>query len=454
MGFPFERHWVWLLGFYLSSALFNLVLFAFLRDRIHLWYVAYVLAVTLFLMMEDGLDAMLLPAWLYRLIWTIGQYSFILLAGTAGIRIMQQFLRLHRGWPELHRAGNWVAGAAAGFVVLYAVACPWAVAHNLALVNVLNGARELMMLLVFGYGWSTLLSLLFGKRRRRLAAYYALTYFFFFTGFGIFWLNHLGLSSFNPVYPNALAWGLFFELLVLSALLTGRFRHTLKQNARLRIRELQQRNEVGQRLIAAQDAEREQLARELHDAMGPNLAALHMAWQSTAVREALAAAPAATAIGQLTEEILGQLYAQVRQLSHSLLPSEQLNTHRLTTSVAVLCRTLNMQGTLQVHTHFDDGLDHLPPLIQSAAYRIVAELVNNAMRHAQARHVHVHLRCRPPVLELCVEDDGRGFGQGEATPITGGIGLRSIHTRVAYLNGSVDIESPEVGTRVVVRLPC
>ncbi|SFQ66497.1 sensor histidine kinase [Hymenobacter arizonensis] len=452
MGFPFERHWVWLLGFYLSSALFNLVLFAFLRDRIHLWYVAYVVGVTLFLMMEDGLDALLLPAGLYRAIWTVGQYNFIVLAGAAGIRIMQLFLRLRSGWRGLHRAGNWVKGVAAGFVVVYSATFPWAVRHSLGLVEALNGARELLMLLVFGYGAITLVALLLSKRRRRLAAYYALTYWFFFIGFAIFWLNHLGLTSFNPVYPNALAWGLFLELLVLSALLTGRFRHTLRQNARLRIRELQQRNQVGQRLIAAQDAEREQLARELHDAMGPNLAALHMAWQSMAVRDALAAAPAAASIGQLTEEILGQLYAQVRQLSHALLPSEQL-TNSLTTSMAVLCRTLNMQGTLRVHTHFDDGLDHLPSPVQSAAYRIVAELVNNAMRHAQAQQVHVHLRRRPPLLELCVEDDGRGFGQGEDTPMTG-IGLRGVRTRVAYLNGSLNIETPGVGTRVVVRLPC
>ncbi len=451
MGFPFERHWVWLLGFYLSSALFNLVLFAFLRDRIHLWYVAYVVGVTLFLMMEDGLDAMLLPAWLYRLVWSVGQFNFIVLAGAAGIRIMQLFLRLHSGWRGLHRAGNWVAGAAVGFVVVYSVLFPWAVRHSLALVEALNGAREVLMLLVFGYGGVTLGSLLLSKRRRRLAAYYALTYCFFFIGFAIFWLNHWGLTSFNPVYPNPLAWGLFFELLVLSSLLTGRFRHTLRQNARLRIRELQQRNQVGQRLIAAQDAEREQLARELHDAMGPNLAALHMAWQSMAVRDALAAAPAAASIGELTEEILGQLYAQVRQLSHALLPFEQL-TNRLTTSVAVLCRTLNMQGTLRVHTHFDEDLDYLPPPVQSAAYRIVAELVNNAMRHAQAQHVHVHLRCRPPMLEMCVEDDGRGFGHGEDIPIMG-IGLRSVRTRVAYLNGSLNIETPGVGTRVVVQLP-
>ncbi|MCC3154904.1 7TM diverse intracellular signaling domain-containing protein [Hymenobacter sp. BT770] len=451
MHFPFERHWVWLLGFYLSSALFNLVLFAFLRDRIHLWYGAYVVCVTLFLMMEDGLDAMLLPAGLYRLIWSVGQYNFIVLAGAAGIRIMQLFLRLRSGWRGLYLAGNWLAGTAVTFVAVYAVLFPWAVKHNLGLVEVLNGARELLVLLVFGYGWVTLLTVFMGRRRRRLAAYYALTYFFFFTGYAVFWLNHLGLTSYNPVYPNTLAWGLFLELLVLSALLTGRFRHTLRQNARLRIQELQQRNEVGRRLIAAQDAEREQLARELHDAMGPNLAALHMAWQSEAVREALAAAPKARSIGQLTEEILGQLYEQVRQLSHALLPAEP-GTNRLTRSVASLCEALNLNGTPRVITHFDADIDQLPQAVQSAAYRIVAELVNNAVRHAQAHQVEVQLRLHPEVLELCVEDDGRGFGRGEDAPITG-IGLRGVRTRTAYLGGTVNIESPGYGTRVVVRLP-
>ena len=205
---------------------------------------------------------------------------------------------------------------------------------------------------------------------------------------------------------------------------------------------------VGQK---EQDAERGQLARELHDALGPNLAALHMAWQSTAVREALAAAPNTTAIGQLTEEILGQLYEQVRQLSHALLPTETVS-QCLSGAVTTLCETLNLHGRPKVLTYFNAGLDQLPPAVQSAAYRIVAELVNNAVRHAQAQQVRVRLRCHPTDLELCVEDDGCGFGQGMGTPTTG-IGLRGVHTRAAYLGGSVSIEAPAAGTRIVVRLP-
>ncbi|MDB5236572.1 MAG: hypothetical protein JWR44_3565 [Hymenobacter sp.] len=453
MNFPFERHWVLLLGFYLSCALFSLVLFVFLRDKLYVWYALYVSCLTLFLLMEDGLDALVLPVGVYRLAWTLGQYTWLLLGAACGVRILQLFVRLRAGWPRLHRAGNWLAGAAVVFALAYAALYPGAVrsAHTTGL-ELLNTGREVLLLAMLAYGWGALGCALSG-RQRRLAIYYGLTYICFFTGSALFWLNHAGLTNFNLVQPNALAWGLVLELLILGALLMGRFRFTLRQNAQLRIRQLQQRNEEGNRLIAAQDAEREQLARELHDALGPNLAALHMAWQSQAVREALAAAPKAASIGHLTEEILGQLYTQVRQLSHALLPAEPGIHHRLISSVESLCEALNLNGTPRVLTCFDADLDLLPQGIQSAAYRIVAELVNNAVRHAEAKHVRVQLERHSHVLELCVEDDGRGFGHGEDTPVTG-IGLRGVRTRAAYLGGSVRIEKPATGTRIVVQLPC
>ncbi|RYU84307.1 sensor histidine kinase [Hymenobacter persicinus] len=449
MNFPFDRYWVWLLGFYLGSALFSLVLYAFLRDRIYLWYVTYVACITLFLMMEDGLDAMLLPAGLYRVLWSVGQYNLMMLAAAAGIRIMQLFLRLRAGWPRLHRTGNWLAGLAVGFVVLYAGLYPWAVRHNsLLLVQILNDAREVLLLTVFGYGWVALLALILSPRRR-LAGYYLLTYFFFIVGFALFWLNHIGLTSFNPIYPNALAWGLFCELLVLSALLTGRFRHTLRHNERLRTRQLRQRNLLGSRLIAAQEEEREQLARELHDALGPNLVALNMAWQGPALQEALATTPAAAAVGRQSELLLRHLYDSVRSMSHSLLPA-QPGLGSLVDSLQALGELFNLYGTPAVLIRCDPGLNELPAPLQLATYRIAAELLNNAIRHAHATEVQVRVRPSNDRLEIVVQDNGRGFGA--AVP-EAGIGLRGVKARAAYLRGQVDINSSPQGTTVLVLLP-
>lgn len=449
MGFPFERHWVWLLGFYLSSALFNLVLYAFLRDRIHLWYVGYVGCVTLFLMMEDGLEAMLLPAGLYRLVWSVGQYNFIVLAGAAGICIMQLFLRLHSGWPRLNRAGTWLAAGAVVFVLGYAGLFPWAVRHSLPLVQILNNARELLLLGIFGYCWAALIAVLLTQRRRQMAAFYLVTYFFFFTGYAFFWLNHVGATSFNPIYPNPMAWGLFVELLLLSALLTGRFRHTLRQNAQLRIRQLNLRNAQSARLIAALEKEREQLAREMHDALGPNLTALHFAWQGPAVREALATSLAADAAGRQAEQLLRALRDDVRTFSHALLPAKA-GEDMLSKSVQALADLFNLHGNLAVRTYYDPGIDQLPVPLQQAVYRIIAELLNNAVRHSAATEIMVQVLRHASTLEVLVEDNGRGFTTN--TPAAG-IGLRGVQARAEYLRGRLHLDSSEHGTSVVAQIP-
>lgn len=447
---PFKRHWIWLLGFYVSSALFNLVLFTFLRDRIHIWYVAYVVCITLFLLMEDGFDAWVLPAVLYRLVWSVGQFNFLLLAAACGVQIMQSFLRLRAGWPRLYRVGNWLASLAAVFVLAYAALFPVAVQSGPTYPTVLNGLREVLLGALALYSWVTLLSVLLSRRRRQLGAYYALTYFFFFVGFMLFWLNHLGLTNFNLVRPNALAWGLVLELLVLSGLLTGRFRHTLRQNEKLRIRQLRQRNAQSARLIAAQEEERAQLARELHDALGPNLAALHMAWQGPAMREALATSPAAAAVGQHTELLLRHLRDEVRTYSHTLLPTEPgLGT--LSESLAALGKLHNLHGSPAVRTYCDATVDELPAHIQQTAYRIAAELLNNAIRHSRAKEISVQMLRHSGELEIMVEDNGRGFTE---PPPNGGIGLRGVRARADYLRGQLYIDSSPQGSSIVVRIPC
>ena len=85
----------------------------------------------------------------------------------------------------------------------------------------------------------------------------------------------------------------------------------------------------------------------------------------------------------------------MRQLSHELLPDDP-GTSCLTSSVEAICRTLNLHGTPQVCPQIDADLDQLPLALQSAAYRIVAELVNNAVRHAQVTRCKCTCGATPP----------------------------------------------------------
>jgi len=459
-GFIVVKNWTWLLGLYFSSALFNLLLFAFLRDRIHLWYGAYVFFITWFLMMEDGLDALLLPQAMYSLGWQVGQYSLLLLALGCGVRILTIFLRLRQAWPRLYRLSWVLSGLAAGYALVYAALAGYllradASSHYLAR---LNGGREVLL-------WGILIASAFilgavwyrGRTpHRRLAALYGLTYLFFFVGSVNFLLNRTGLVNIHLVDPNALAWGLALELFTLSALLTGRFRHALRQNAELRVRQLRERELAGRRLITAQEEEREALARELHDALAPSLTALHLAWQGRQVREALTQAPAVLAdTHEQTEALLRQVRHEVRTLSQGMLPTLHGEPPPLPEAVALLTETLGLADTgPQVHCHCDVATRLLPVPVQQAAYRIMAELLHNALRHAQATEVWVEVRRLPASLRLVVADNGQGFDPQAVPARHGGLGLRGVRARAGYLRGQVLVHTqPSQGATITVEIP-
>ncbi|MGI4884755.1 MAG: sensor histidine kinase [Janthinobacterium lividum] len=457
-GFFMTKNWVWLLGVYLSSALFNLLLYAFLRDRIHLWYGAYVFFSTWFLLMEDGLDAWLLPPWAYGLGWRLGQYSVLLLALACGLRIMGLFVRLRQGWPHLCRLSVGLGAGGAACAGAYALLFGPLLAGPPAGLAWLNGAREVLLWALLAAGVGVLATV--GARgrapQRRLAALYGLTYACFFAGTVNFLLNRSGLTNIHLANPNALAWGLALELLALSALLTGRFRHALRQNAELRVRQLRERAAAGQRLIGAQEEERVALARELHDALAPGLTALHLAWQGRLVRQALAQAPPLLAEAHAqTEALLRQLRHDVRTLSHARLPVPADELPPLPAALALLVETLGLTDDgPHVTARCDPDADGLPAPLAQAAYRIVAELLHNALRHAQASYVRVGVRCSHTGLCITVADDGRGFDPHGLALHRGGLGLRGVQARASYLRGRVLISSqPGQGTVVTVELP-
>ncbi len=214
------------------------------------------------------------------------------------------------------------------------------------------------------------------------------------------------------------------------------------------------------RLVVAREEERRRLRRDLHDGLGPVLAAIGMRAETAA--EHLAGDPAAARrqLDALTADVQTAL-ADVRRLVDGLRPPA---LDELGLAGAIRQQAARLDGSAErapgidtskagspVIEVLDDAgaISELPAAVEVAAYRIAVEAMTNAVRHAEARSCRVRLTAGRQ-LTIEVEDDGGGIG-ASARP---GTGLESMHERAAELGGSVSVEAgSHGGTRVVAHLP-
>lgn len=201
-----------------------------------------------------------------------------------------------------------------------------------------------------------------------------------------------------------------------------------------------------ERLVMAREEERRRLRHDLHDGLGPNLAATALQLQTA--RRLVRTDP------ETTEAILGRLGEQtqmavtdVRQIVNDLRPA---SLDQLGFLPALEAQAAGFEdGGFQVTIEADGDLSDLPAAVEVAAFRIACEAMNNAYRHGGARRCAVKL-ARNGVLEVEVADDGSGL---PAEPSLG-VGVSSMAERAAELGGSFVMEARgNGGTTVKARLP-
>lgn len=198
-------------------------------------------------------------------------------------------------------------------------------------------------------------------------------------------------------------------------------------------------------LVLAREEERRRLRRDLHDGLGPTLAALHL--QFSALRRSLHqnAQTVDRLLDDLQTDVVGAT-GEIRRIVYNLRPP-----------------MLDEFGLLGALRHLHPGSDDvsvqlvapttLPPLAAAAEvalYRIASEALHNVARHGHARRCTIALECDEAQIVLSVSDDGRGL------PATyqPGVGHQAMQERVAELGGSLTIVSPPAGgTAVTARLP-
>jgi signal transduction histidine kinase len=207
-----------------------------------------------------------------------------------------------------------------------------------------------------------------------------------------------------------------------------------------------------ERLVTAREEERRRLRRDLHDGLGPALAALTL--KVGAARRLLARDPATA--DALLEELSGDIQATVvdiRRLVYNLRPPtlDELG-------LAGAIRERAAQYTTGAGTESSgllvvvDAPDRLPPLpaaVEVAAYRITQEALTNVARHAQAHTCHISLKI-DKTLQLEITDDGIGLSPERRA----GVGLAAMRERAVELGGMCIVETlPTGGTRVLAQLP-
>jgi len=204
------------------------------------------------------------------------------------------------------------------------------------------------------------------------------------------------------------------------------------------------------RLVAAREEERRRLRRDLHDGLGPSLAALHV--QSGVLRRLIQTDPQHAE--ELLDELRGDIRAtidEVRRVAYALRPPALDQLGLVAALRAQAERGVGDAGETAVQVSIDAPL--LPPLpaaVEVAAYRIVQEALANVSHHARARRCRVRLALEGRILEVEVVDDGQGLGKGYQA----GVGLLSMRERAAELGGTCIIEAlPGGGTRVLAKLP-
>jgi len=226
-------------------------------------------------------------------------------------------------------------------------------------------------------------------------------------------------------------------LLLITTLLIARYR-SLRQKQKLQAEQLlnlQRAQEIMmlRATMEGEERERKRLAGELHDGVGGILAAVKMGYEVLGIENGLSEKAGYTRVWNLLRE-MGNT---VREAAHNLMPQVLLH-NSLPEAIRLFCTQVNEGKSLQIDVQAYGDFTPLSTAFKLFVYRIVQELVQNAIKHANASKMLIQLVYNDHTFSITVEDNGQGITR--ATEYSG-IGLQHLQSRIQSMNGQFSLES-------------
>jgi signal transduction histidine kinase len=215
----------------------------------------------------------------------------------------------------------------------------------------------------------------------------------------------------------------------------------LEAEAALKAREAQTKA-----ILEAEEQERKRIARDLHDGVGQVLSAARLQLSAFETESEL---PEPGKIKK-TLDLMDQAVRDVRAVAHSML-AHTVSQRGLGPALEDLVSQIHGSGKIQAEFHCSGLEVSLNPILGTAVFRMVQEILSNVVRHSGATRLDVQLHLHEGELVLLVEDNGKGFDpalQGA------GAGLQNLRSRVAQFHGQLEIDSqPGRGCTISIEIP-
>ncbi len=205
-------------------------------------------------------------------------------------------------------------------------------------------------------------------------------------------------------------------------------------------------------MISGQEKERQRLANDLHDNLGSTLATVKLHFDHLKNNRDNPKVENIEELYSKTNNLLDEAYQKVRTIAHEK-NSGVMAKQGLLPAVKNLAKKASNGDGLLIEVQ-DYGLDErLDNALEISIFRIIQELITNTIKHANASEIHISLTNHDSLLNIIVEDNGKGFN-AKILPEKDGMGLKSIEKRIEHMEGTFEIDSTiGKGTNIIINIP-
>ncbi len=198
--------------------------------------------------------------------------------------------------------------------------------------------------------------------------------------------------------------------------------------------------------IKTLENERRRVARDLHDEVAVVLSVAKLKLSSI---EGVQHKPLFSDACSHIDDVL----VKIKEIGKDLMPVT-LERKGLLSALEEFFITVNDTNTIQIHYTIPNIDLHLPKGMQIHVYRIVQEIIHNALKHSGASDIQFNLKQDPVCVKIYISDNGKGFNQVKVIKEHSGLGLHTISSRVEMLNGDIYLDAEEErGVAYTIEIP-